>query len=188
MSPVRSRNCRTLVRVNQPLHGLIHALPTRNIHIDYLTVITEEILEPPPVRPAPREWSRRRWVKSKLTQRQARFAALTLHAESDGAAQEMGQRQSRMVEDRGSRRVHGNGINQLKQTPSHLKWGELPETERCGRLAPRKEVAMVKMTDRRGDVDDHQGIIEAMYPGGWTNRLRHLYGKGNPATQILSPA
>ena len=64
---------------------------------------TEEIPETkrPVVNPKWRELDRRkRSVKSKLTHRQARFAALTLHPESDEAAQvKWEKRKAELVEE-----------------------------------------------------------------------------------------
>ena len=113
---------------------------------------TEEIPETkrPVVNPNWHELDRRRRsVKSKLTHRQARFAALTLHPESDGAAQtKWAKRKAQLVEAIEQFEKELTDVNnQLKQTPSHLKWGELPETERFERLAPSRKqlVDTVKM-------------------------------------------
>jgi hypothetical protein len=119
---------------------------------------TEEIPETkrPVVNPERRQLDRRkRAVKSKLTQRQARFAALTLHPEADAAAQvKWEKRKAELVEEI----EHFEGElaaidSQLKTTPSHLAWGELPATEKFQRLAPSRKqlVDTVKMVAYRAE-------------------------------------
>jgi len=119
---------------------------------------TEEIPETkrPVVNPKWRELDRRRRsVKSKLTHHQARFAALTLHPESDEAAQaKWEKRKAELVEaieqfDRELKVIN----DQLKTTPGHLKWDELPETEKFERLAPSRKqlVDTVKMIAYRAE-------------------------------------
>jgi hypothetical protein len=119
---------------------------------------TEEIPETkrPVVNPKWRELDRRRRsVKSKLTHRQARFAALTLHPESDEAAQaNWEKRQAELVEAIEQFEKELTDINdQLKTMPSHLKWDELPATEKFQRLAPSRKrlVDTVKMIAYRAE-------------------------------------
>src|SRR5271156_3804850 len=119
---------------------------------------TEEIPETkrPVVSPKWRELDRRRRsVKSKLTRRQARFAALTLHPESDEKAQaKWAKRKAELVEAIEQFEKELSDVNdQLKKTPSHLKWDELPETERFERLAPSRKqlVDTVKMIAYRAE-------------------------------------
>jgi len=119
---------------------------------------TEEIPETkrPVVNPKWRELDRRRRsVKSKLTHRQARFAALTLHPESDEAAQVKWEKhKAELVEAIEQFEQELKEINdQLKTTPSHLKWDELPETEKFERLAPSRKrlVDTVKMIAYRAE-------------------------------------
>jgi transposase len=119
---------------------------------------TEEIPETkrPVVNPKWRELDRRRRsVKSKLTHQQARFAALTLHPESDGAAQaKWAKRKAEVVEAIEQFEKDLADVNdQLKKTPSHLKWSELPETEKFERLAPSRKhlVDTVKMIAYRAE-------------------------------------
>ena len=105
---------------------------------------TEEIPETkrPVVNPQWRELDRqRRSVKSKLTHHQARFAALTLHPQSDEAAQSKWEkRKAELVEAIEQFDHELTGINsQLKTTPSHLDWDKLPETEKFQRLAPSRK-------------------------------------------------
>jgi transposase len=119
---------------------------------------TEEIPETkrPVVNPKWRELDRRRRsVKSKLTHQQARFAALTLHPESDEAAQaKWEKRKAELVEAIEQFERELTVINdQLKMTPGHLKWDELPETEKFERLAPSRKqlVDTVKMIAYRAE-------------------------------------
>jgi len=110
----------------------------------------------PVVNPKWRELDRRRRsVKSKLTHRQARFAALSLHPESDEAAQaKWAKRKAELVEAIEQFDKELTEINaQLKATPSHLKWDELPEAEKFERLAPSRKhlVDTVKMIAYRAE-------------------------------------
>jgi hypothetical protein len=119
---------------------------------------TEEIPETnrPVVNPKWRELDRRkRSVKSKLTHRQARFAALTLHPESDEVAQaKWEKRKAELLEAIQQLERELAEINdQLKKTPGHLKWDELPEAEKFKRLAPSRKqlVDTVKMIAYRAE-------------------------------------
>jgi transposase len=119
---------------------------------------TEEIPETkrPVVNPKWRELDRRRRsVKSKLTHQQARFAALTLHPESGEAAQaKWEKRKAELVEAIEQFERELTEINdQLKSTPSHLKWDELAETEKFERLAPSRKqlVDTIKMIAYRAE-------------------------------------
>ncbi|MGC1451305.1 MAG: putative transposase [Candidatus Sulfotelmatobacter sp.] len=130
---------------------------------------TEEIPETkrPVVNPKWRELDRRRRsVKSKLTHQQARFAALTLHPESDEAAQaKWAKRKAELVEAIEQFENELTDVNdQLKQTPSHLKWDELPETERFERLAPSRKqlVDTVKMIAYRAETAMASIVREAL--------------------------
>jgi hypothetical protein len=119
---------------------------------------TEEIPETkrPVVNPKWRELDRRkRAVKSKLTHRQARFAALTLHPESDEAALAKWEaRKAELVEEIDQFDNELADINsQLKTTPSHLAWDELPATDKFERLAPSRKqlVDTVRMIAYRAE-------------------------------------
>ena len=119
---------------------------------------TEEIPETkrPVVNPRWRELDRqKRSVKSKLTHRQARFAALTLHPESDEPAQaKWEKRKAELVEEIEQLEHELTGIDsQLKTTPSHLDWEKLPESEKFQRLAPSRKqlVDTVKMIAYRAE-------------------------------------
>ncbi len=119
---------------------------------------TEEIPETkrPVVNPKWRELDRqKRSVKSKLTHRQARFAALTLHPESDEAALAKWENlKTELVEEIDQFENELTEINsQLKTTPGHLAWEELPETDKFQRLAPSRKqlVDAVKMIAYRAE-------------------------------------
>jgi hypothetical protein len=130
---------------------------------------TEEIPETkrPVVNPKWRELDRRRRsVKSKLTHQQARFAALTLHPESGEAAQaKWEKRKAELVEAIEQFERELADINdQLKSTPSHLKWDELAETEKFERLAPSRKqlVDTVKMIAYRAETAMASIVREAL--------------------------
>jgi hypothetical protein len=119
---------------------------------------TEEIPETkrPVVNPQWRELDRqKRSVKSKLTHRQARFAALTLHPQSDEAARAKWEKQKAELVEAIEQLEHEMAeINsQLKTTPSHLAWDKLPEAEKFQRLAPSRKqlVDTVKMIAYRAE-------------------------------------
>jgi hypothetical protein len=119
---------------------------------------TEEIPETkrPVVNPRRRELDRqKRSVKSKLNHRQARFAALTLHPESDESAQaKWEKRKAELLEEIEQLEHELTDIdNQLKTTPSHLDWDKLPESEKFQRLAPSRKqlVDTVKMVAYRAE-------------------------------------
>jgi hypothetical protein len=130
---------------------------------------TEEIPETkrPVVNPKWRELDRRRRsVRSKLTHQQARFAALTLHPEFDEATQaKWERRKAELVEAIELFERELTGINdQLKTTPSHLRWDELPETEKFERLAPSRKqlVDTVKMIAYRAETAMASIVREAL--------------------------
>jgi hypothetical protein len=130
---------------------------------------TEEIPETnrPVINPKWRELDRRRRsVKSQLTHRQARFAALTLHPESDEAAQTRWEKgKAELVEAIEQFENELTTINdQLKTTPHHLKWDELPATEKFERLAPRRKqlVDTVKMIAYRAETAMASIVREAL--------------------------
>ena len=119
---------------------------------------TEQIPETkrPVVNPQWRELDRqKRSLKSKLTHRQARFAALTLHPESDEAARTKWEKQKAELVEVIQQLEHDMAeINsQLKTTPSHLAWDAMPATEKFQRLAPSRKqlVDTVKMIAYRAE-------------------------------------
>jgi transposase len=130
---------------------------------------TEEIPETkrPVVNPKWRELDRRRRsVKTKLTRRQAGFAALTLHPEPDEVAQaKWARRKAELMEAIEQLENELTDINdQVKTTPSHLKWDELPETEKFERLAPSRKqlVDTVKMIAYRAETAMASIVREAL--------------------------
>ena len=97
----------------------------------------------------------RQSLKGKLTQRQARFAALTLHPEADEAAQaQWEKRKADLVEEiqqleKELRDVEGR----RQQTAKHVEWKELAEADKFQRLAPSRKqlVDTVKMIAYRAE-------------------------------------
>jgi transposase len=105
---------------------------------------TEEIPETnrPVVNPAWRELDRRsRSAKGKLTQRQARFAALTLHPEADEAKITAWEKQKSDLREQIEQFEHEvNSIKeQMSSTPKHLEWDQFPEDAKFERLAPSRK-------------------------------------------------
>ena len=99
--------------------------------------------------------SRRRSLQSQLTQRQARYAALTLHPESDPAeVAEWERRKAALVEQiEPLEHALQEVKQQIQQTASHLNWEELPEEAKCERLAPGRKRLLdtVKMIAYRAE-------------------------------------
>ena len=96
----------------------------------------------PVVNPAWRELDRqRRSVKSTLTQRQARFAALTLHPKANESDIQKWERQKTDVrEEIEPLEQELNALKaRSKSTPKHLAWEELPEEHKFERLAPSRK-------------------------------------------------
>jgi hypothetical protein len=119
---------------------------------------TEEIPETkrPVVNPRWRELDRqKRSVKSKLTHRQARFAALTLHPESDESALAKWEKHKAELVEEIEQLEHELTVidDRLKTTPSHLDWDKLPEDQKFQRLAPSRKqlVDTVKMIAYRAE-------------------------------------
>lgn len=105
---------------------------------------TEEIpgTPRPVVNPSWRELdSQSRSLKGKLTQRQARFAALTLHPEADPSQlPKWEQRKAALLEEIQHLEHDLTAIKErIKQTPQHLKWDELPQAHKFERLAPSRK-------------------------------------------------
>jgi hypothetical protein len=145
---------------------------------------TEEIPETkrPVVNPRWRELDRqKRSVKSKLTHRQARFAALTLHPEADAAAHvKWEKRKAELVEEIEQFEGELAGISsELKTTPSHLDWDKLPETEKFKRLAPSRKqlVDTVKMIAYRAETAMASVVRESLArTDDARSLLRDLFG------------
>jgi len=119
---------------------------------------TEEIpgTHRPVINPSWRDLERqRRSLKSKLTQCQARFAALTLHPQTDTKKLEKWQQQKADSVDEIQHLENAlEGIKEsLKQAPKHLEWDELPPEHQFQRLAPSRKrlVDAVKMIAYRAE-------------------------------------
>jgi len=96
----------------------------------------------PVVNPAWRELDRKhRSVRSKLTQRQARFAALTLHPETDVPQIEKWQRKKADLQEEIEALEHERNDlkEQIQSTPKHLEWDELPDDQTFERAAPSRK-------------------------------------------------
>jgi transposase len=105
---------------------------------------TEEIPETnrPVVNPAWRELDRQaRSAKGKLTQRQARFAALTLKSEADEAKTAKWEKQkSGLREEIEHLEYEVDSLKeQMNSIPKHLEWDEFPEDAKFERLAPSRK-------------------------------------------------
>jgi len=105
---------------------------------------TEEIPDTkrPVVNPAWRELDRQsRSAKGKLTQRQARFAALTLQSEADEAKIAAWEKKKSDLREEIEQLDHQ--VNSLKERMNaiakHLKWDEFPEEAKFERLAPSRK-------------------------------------------------
>ena len=110
----------------------------------------------PVINPRWRELDRQcRSIKSKLTQRQARFAALTLHPEAEDSEIQKWERDK--TELREEIEQLENDLARVKEpresTPKHLQWDELPEEHKFERLAPsrRRLTRAVKLVAYRDE-------------------------------------
>ncbi len=119
---------------------------------------TEEITETnrPVVNPRWRELDRHsRSLKSKLTQRQARFAALTLHPESDDKQRTKWEKNKAELLEEIEQLEHelAELKAKLKETSKHVEWEMLPEEDKFSRLAPSRKqlVDTVKMVAYRAE-------------------------------------
>ena len=119
---------------------------------------TEEIPETkrPVVNPAWRELDRQsRSLKSRLIHRQARFAALTLHPESDPQQVAKWEQQKADLRDEIEPLEHQlNDVQKRrKETSQHLEWKDLPEEHKFRRLAPGRKRLLdtVKMIAYRAE-------------------------------------
>lgn len=105
---------------------------------------TEEIPETnrPVVNPAWRELDRQsRSAKGKLTQRQARFAALTLSGEADEAKTAEWEEQKAKLREEIEQFEHDVDSlkRQMNSIPKHLEWDAFPEEAKFDRLAPNRK-------------------------------------------------
>ena len=131
----------------------------------------------PVVNPARRELDRQhRSLKTKLTQRQARFAALTLHPEAEGSEIQKWERQKTDLQEEIAQLENElTGLkDRMASTPKHLSWDDLPEKDKFERLAPsrrrltdtvklvayRAETAMVTIVrEKLSHVDEARSLI-----------------------------
>ncbi|MEE8045213.1 MAG: hypothetical protein V3T49_00080, partial [Dehalococcoidia bacterium] len=105
---------------------------------------TEEIPETkrPVVNPAWRELNRQsRSAKGKLTQRQARFAALTLKSEADEEKTAEWEKEKSVLREQIEHFEHevDSLKEQMNSTPNHLEWDQFPEDAKFERLAPSRK-------------------------------------------------
>ena len=110
----------------------------------------------PVVNPARRELDRQhRSLKTKLTQRQARFAALTLHPEAEGAEIDQWERRKTDLKEEIERLENElTGLHDRRAaTPKHLQWDDLPKQDKFERLAPsrRRLTDTVKLVAYRAE-------------------------------------
>jgi len=110
----------------------------------------------PVVNPAWRELDRlSRSLKAKLTQRQARFAALTLHPQAENAEIQKWERQKAGLREQIEPLENQLSLlkDQMASTDKHLAWDDLPEEQKFERLAPsRKRLTdTVKMVAYRAE-------------------------------------
>ena len=96
----------------------------------------------PVVNPQRRELDRQcASLRSKLTQRQASFAALTLHPEAEGPQIEKWQREkAALQEEIGHLENELSGLKtRISSTPKHLSWDDLPQEHKFECLAPSRK-------------------------------------------------
>ena len=130
---------------------------------------TEDIPETkkPVVNPAWRELDRQsRSLKSRLIHRQARFAALTLHPESDPQQVTKWEQQKAELRDEIEplERQFNDIQKRKKETSQHLEWKDLPEEHKFQRLAPGRKRLLdtVKMIAYRAETAMTQIVREEM--------------------------
>jgi len=110
----------------------------------------------PVVNPAWRELDRQsRSLKTKLTQRQARFAALTLHPQAEDAEIQKWGRQKASLQEEIEQLENALTVlkDRMASIPKHLAWKDLPEEQKFECLAPsRKRLTdTVKMVAYRAE-------------------------------------
>ena len=119
---------------------------------------TEEIpgTNRPVVNPPWRELDRQsRSLKGQLTNRQARFAALTLHPEDDQKKLTTWERRKAALREEIEQLEHklDDVRGKMKETPKHIAWEEMSEEQKFPRLAPSRKQLMdtVKMIAYRAE-------------------------------------
>jgi hypothetical protein len=96
----------------------------------------------PVVNPARRELDRQaRSLKTKLTQRQARFAALTLHPQAELSEVQKWERQKADLREQIEQLENELATlkDRMQSTPKHLAWDDLPQEQKFERLAPSRK-------------------------------------------------
>jgi len=110
----------------------------------------------PVINPAWRELDRQcRSLKTKLTQRQARFAALTLHPHAEETDIKKWEKQKASLQEQ-IEQLENELLTlkgQMQSIPKHLEWKDLPQEQKFERLAPsRKRLTdTVKMVAYRAE-------------------------------------
>jgi transposase len=96
----------------------------------------------PVVNPARRELDRQqRSLKTKLTQRQAHFAALTLHPQAEESEiREWEQQKAELQEEIEQLENELTALRtRITSTPKHVAWDDLPQEQKFERLAPSRK-------------------------------------------------
>ncbi len=150
----------------------------------------------PVVNPARRVLDQqRRSLQSQRTQRQAHYAALTLHPESEPPElPEWERRKAALVEDVQQLEHTLEEVKQEQQkTASHLAWEELPKEAQCERLAPGRKRLLdaVRMIAHRAETA-MAGILreELSRADDARSLVRDLFGRAadilpNPSSGTL---
>lgn len=155
-----------------------------HFEIDALSEYGTEVIpetNQPVVNPQRRQLERDcRSVKSKLTRLQARFAALTLHPQTEVSQIPKWQRKKADLQDQIEQ--FENELATLKErkqsTPKHLAWDDLPESEKFERLTPsrkrltdtvkliayRAETALASIVrEKMSHVDEARSLIRELF-------------------------
>jgi transposase/cell division protein FtsB len=113
--------------------------------IDALNEYRTEVIpgtNQPVVNPARRELDQQqRSLKSKLTQRQARFAALTLHPQAEESEIVQWERQKAELQEEIEQLENESMVlkTRMASTPKHVAWDDLPQEQKFERLAPSRK-------------------------------------------------
>jgi len=144
---------------------------------------TEEIPETkrPVVNPSWRELDRQqRSLKAKLTQRQPRYASLTLHPEADESEIPKWQRRKADLLEQIEQSENDLAVvkDQMKSTPKHLAWEDFPEEAKFKRLAPSRKRLMdtVKLVAYRAETAMARVVRDKLsHPEEARSLLRDLF-------------
>lgn len=110
----------------------------------------------PVINPRWRELDKQiRSARGRLTQRQAKFAALTLHPADDGPKITQWEQRKAGYREEIEQFEHelAAAVAKLKQTPKHVEWKDLPAEDKFERLAPSRKHLLdtVKMIAYRAE-------------------------------------